>query len=327
MRAPFPDRLEAEGGPRRPRETAAVAKSPLVVAIFGPTASGKTAVAEALADRIPADVVSADSMQVYRGLPILTNQPERPTRLVGIWPLEHEGSVGDYQHLAHAAIDEALAAGRTPVVVGGTGLYFRAALAELDLPPAAAPDARARWERLYERLGPEGAHATLAERDAGAAAAVHPNDRRRVVRALELAELGASLAPGESRLWTEETRHPTVIFGLDVPRGVLAERIERRTRDIFERGVEEEVRRALGGRLSATARHVLGLREVADLPAGEAAEALARRTLRYAAYQRKWLRRLPAVVSLAADRPPGAVADEILEVARSRQRLPARRAG
>ena len=299
----------------------------LVLAIFGPTASGKTEIAAAIAQRVPAEVVSADSMQVYRGLPVLTNQPGRPTRLVGIWPLTHEASVGEYQSLAHAAIDEILAAGRTPVVTGGTGLYLRAALAELELPPPPPAGARERWEGLYDRVGPARAHEALASRDPAAAATVHANDRRRVVRALELAELGASLAPVHSRLWTEETRHPTLIFGLDVPHDVLAERIPRRTREMFERGVEDEVGRALAEPLSATARHVIGLREIADLPRDEAIDALTRRTLRYASYQRKWLRSLPGVVSLAADRPPGAVADEILEVARSRQRLPARRAG
>jgi tRNA dimethylallyltransferase len=302
-------------------------RASLVLAIFGPTASGKTEIAEAIAQRVPAEVVSADSMQVYRGLPLLTNQPARPTRLVGIWPLTHGASVGEYQPLAHAAIDEILAAGRTPVVAGGTGLYLRAALAELELPPPPPAGARERWERLYDRLGPARAHEALASRDPAAAATIHANDRRRVVRALELAELGSSLAPVHSGLWTEETRHPTLIFGLDVPRDVLAERIARRTREMFERGVEDEVGRALAEPLSATARHVMGLREIADLPRDEAIDALTRRTLRYAAYQRKWLRRLPGVVSLAADRPPGAVADEILEVARSRQRLPARRAG
>src|SRR5436190_22539923 len=98
-----------------------------VIAIFGPTASGKSAVAEEIARRIPAELVSADSMQAYRGLPILTNQS--PARLVGIWELEHEASVGEYQDLAHETIDEILTAGRTPVVVGRTGLHFRAALA------------------------------------------------------------------------------------------------------------------------------------------------------------------------------------------------------
>jgi tRNA dimethylallyltransferase len=300
---------------------------PFVLAIFGPTASGKTDVAEAIADRIPAQLISADAMQVYRGLPILTNQSARPTELVAIWGLDHEASVGEYAELAHQAIDRALAEGDTPVIVGGTGLYLRAALVELDLPPAPEPGARERWENEYERLRAEGAHALLAERDPAAAALVHSNDRRRVVRALELAEAGESLAPREGRLWSEETRHATLIVGLDVPKSVLDERIEARTRRMFEAGVEEEVRRALEGPVSATARTIHGLTDIAELPPEEAFETLVRRTRRYAAYQRKWMRRVPGLVSVAADRPVDEVADEILEVARARQRLPAGPAG
>ena len=301
--------------------------SAFVLAIFGPTASGKSAVAEALAQRIDAEIVSADAMQAYRGLPILTNQAGRPTRLVGIWPLDHEGSVGEYQRLAHGAVDEILAAGRLPIVAGGTGLYLRAALAELELPPAPPAGARARWERLYDDEGGERAHAALAVRDPAAAAAVHPNDRRRVVRALELAEAGASLRPARDRLWAEETRYPTLIVGLEVPPPILAERIEERTRAMVGRGVVAEARAALAGALSSTARKTIGLEEFATLPADEAVAAVARMTRRYAAYQRKWLRRVPGAVSVSADRPPDATADAILEVARARQRLPAGRAG
>jgi len=291
----------------------------LVLALFGPTASGKTAVAEALADRMEGEVVSADSMQVYRGLPLLTNQPARPTRLVGIWSLDHEGSVAEYARLAHAAIDELLAAGRTPVVAGGTGLYLRAALANLDLPPAPSPGARERLERHYDELGAKAAHAELAELDPSAAAAVHPHDRRRVVRALELAEAGSSLAPAHSRLWTDDVRHPTLVFGLDLPAAELARRIEERTRAMFERGVEEEVLRALaGGAVSTTARQALGLADVAELPREQAIGQLVLRTRRLAAYQRKWLRRIPGVVSVDAARPPHAIANGILEVARAR---------
>jgi tRNA dimethylallyltransferase len=282
-----------------------------VVAIFGPTASGKTAVAEELASRIPADLVSADAMQVYRGLPILTNQSAHPARLVAYLGLDEESSVADYQRLAHAAVDEILAAERTPVVVGGTGLYLRAALAQLKLPPPPLRGARERFERLYDDEGAERAHALLAERDPVAAAAVHPNDRRRVVRALELAEAGSSLRPGEETLWSAETRHPTRIFGLEVPPEELARRIGQRTREMFERGVEEEVASALSRPVSATASTIHGLQDIAELPREEAIEALIARTRRYAAYQRKWMRRIPGLIQVDADREPDAVAHEI----------------
>jgi tRNA dimethylallyltransferase len=300
---------------------------PLVLAIFGPTASGKSAVAEAIADRVPAELVSADAMQVYRDVPVLTNQSERPTRLVGVWPLEQEASVAAYQRLAHEAIDDALAHGRLPVVVGGTGLYLRAALSDLELPPPPEPGARARLEELYDRLGAERAHAALAERDAAAAASLHPNDRRRVVRALALAEAGSSLRAGADRLWSADTRHPTLVFGLEVPREELWRRIEARTRRMFERGAEEEARSALARSLSRTAASIHGLREAIELPREEAITALALRTRRYAAYQRKWMRRVPDLVTVRGDRPAGEVADEILEMARARQRVPAHRAG
>lgn len=284
----------------------------LVIAIFGPTASGKTEVAQEVADRIDGELVSADAMQVYEGLPILTNQSPRPTRLVAIWPLSHDASVAEYQQLAHEAIDEILSRGRTPIVVGGTGLYLRAAVAGLELPPAAPPALRKRVETAYERLGPTGAHALLAERDPQAAARVHANDRRRVVRALELVELGTSLAPTEDRLWSDETRHPTAIFGLDVPRDELGRRIEARTDSMVERGVEAEVRSAVSGPISPTARAIHGLTDFAELPLAEAVAAYNQRVRRYAAYQRKWMRRIPDLVPIVADRPPAEAAAEIV---------------
>lgn len=295
-----------------------------MLAIFGPTASGKTAVAEALADRIGGEVVSADAMQSYRGLPLITNQPQRPTQLVAIWPLEHEGSVGEYQRLAHVAIDELLAAGQTPVVAGGTGLYLRAALSDIELPPPPPPGARERWEAVYD-ADPDAAYAALVARDPAAAAAVHANDRRRVVRALELAEAGASLAPAQDSLWSGETRHPTLICGLAVPKDVLERRIELRADAMLAAGAADEARRALAGRISRTAAQALGLRDLADLPAEQARAAVILRTRRYAAYQRKWMRRIPGIVMIEADRPAKETADAILEVARARQQLPARR--
>jgi tRNA dimethylallyltransferase len=294
----------------------------VVVGVFGPTASGKTDVAEALADRLGGELVSADAMQAYRGLPVLTNQSDRSTRLVGVWPLDHEASVGEYQDLAHAAIDEIVAGGRTPVVVGGTGLYLRAALADLELPPPAPVTTRSRLEQLYDRLGSERAHAALAERDPAAAARIHANDRRRVVRALELAELGSSLAPSSDMLWGGGYRHPTIVVGLDVSRDELAARIQARTRSMVERGVVEEARRALAGSVSQTARTIHGLRDFAELPLDEAVETYNRRVRRYAAYQRKWMRRIRGVVIIDANRPATEVADEIVALARARERVP-----
>jgi tRNA dimethylallyltransferase len=252
-------------------------------------------------------------MQVYRGVPILTNQDDPPARLVSIWPLTHEASVGEYQRLAHEAIDQIVASGRRAIVVGGTGLYLRAALSELDLPPAPAAGARERWERVYDEEGAERAHARLVERDRAAAAAVHPNDRRRVVRALELAEAGHSLA-GE-RLWGDDYRHPTILFGLDVAKEELERRIARRAQVMFDAGVEEEVRRALAASPSPTARKILGLDEVASLPREQAIEALIVRTRRYASYQRKWMRRIPGIVLVDANRPPEETAREIVKMA------------
>jgi tRNA dimethylallyltransferase len=288
-----------------------------VVAVFGPTASGKSEVAEELADRLGTEIVSADALQVYRGLPILTNQPRRPTRLVAIRELSEEMSVGEYAGLAQAAVDELVTANGTAVVAGGTGLYLRAALVDMRLPPAPPQGARARWEAAYD-ADPSGAHARLAELDPPAAASVHRNDRRRVVRALELAEIGTSLVPDRDRLWSEELRRPTLVAGLDLPRDVVEERIRARTEGMFAAGVVEEVRRALERPVSRTAEKALGLRELAELPVEEAFERVLVRTRRYAAYQRKWMRRIPGIVMIEADRPAGEVADAILEMARAR---------
>jgi tRNA dimethylallyltransferase len=243
-----------------------------VLGLFGPTASGKTAVAALLRDRLDAVVVSADSAALYEGLPILTAAPDYPAELVGVVPLAEDVSVGEYQTRAHAAVDTTLAAGRLPVVVGGTGLYFRAALASLALPPPPAEGRRAFWQKEYDRFGAEQAHALLAERDPAAAARVHANDRKRVVRALELAEAGGSLAPATDTLWRGPVRHPTLVVALDAPLDELDRRIHRRTLEMVERGAVEEATRAWSGALSPTARKVLGLEQFATLTTGPAEE-------------------------------------------------------
>ena len=291
--------------------------------MFGPTASGKSAVALALAERLDGEIVSCDAMQLYRGLPVLTNQPPAddlarvPHHLVGVWDLEHSGSVAEYAQLAHAAVDAVADRGRVAIVSGGSGLYLRAALADLPLPPQVAAAQRRRFDALYEREGPGGAHAVLAAADPRAAAAVHPHDRRRVVRALELHAAGASLAPERDALWAGDTRRPTAIVGLDVPPGLVRERIERRTAAMFAQGVVAEVRAARAShRLSATAERIHGLQDVTDLVEGridraEAERRLNVRTRRYAKRQRTWMRRLPGLRLVAADRDPAQTAAEI----------------
>jgi tRNA dimethylallyltransferase len=262
-------------------------------------------------------VISADSAALYEGLPVITATPDHPARLVGIVPLEDDVSVGEYQRLAHEAIDES----EIPLVVGGTGLYFRAALSGFEVPPPAAPGRRDFWLGEYDRLGAEAAHAVLAERDRAASRRMHPNDRKRVVRALELADAGHSLAPDHDRLWTEDTRLPTTIVALELPLEELDSRIDARTRAMAEAGAAEEARAAWALPLSETARKVMGLEQFATLPEEEAIAAVARATRRLARYQRKWLRKMPGVVSLEGNRSAAEVADEIIALGREREHL------
>ncbi|HEX7626994.1 MAG TPA: hypothetical protein VF379_08040 [Gaiellaceae bacterium] len=288
-----------------------------VLALFGPTASGKTAVAGILRERLRAEVISADSAALYAGLPVITAAPEYPARLVGTVPLTEDVSVGEYQRQAHAAIDEA----DVPLVVGGTGLYFRAALSGFELPPPPGPGRRAFWQEEVERLGPEAAHSLLAERDPPAAARVHANDRKRLVRALELVEAGSSLAPVHDRLWTEDTRLPTLIVALDVPLDELDRRIDERTRAMAAAGAAEEARRAWALPLSATAHNVLGLEEFATLSEEAAVAAVAQATRRLARYQRKWLRRMPGVAIVDGTRTAEEIADDVIALGRTREHL------
>jgi tRNA dimethylallyltransferase len=293
------------------------ASAPEVFGVFGPTASGKSQVAELLARRLGTEVVSADALQVYRGLPIITNQPLRPTRLVAIRDLDEEMSVGEFAALAHDAIDELVDANGAAVVAGGTGLYLRAALVDMAIPRAPERGARERWENAYD-TDPTAAYAALVELDPAAARVVHVNDRRRVVRALELAEAGSSLVPDEDLLWSREMRRPSLVVGLDVPAAVLERRIRERTQHMLVRGAADEARSAVDGPISRTAAKALGLAELATLSPEDAAERVVVRTRRYAAYQRKWMRRIPGLVTLDGTVSPEEVVDAILDLARTR---------
>jgi tRNA dimethylallyltransferase len=269
-----------------------------VIAVFGPTGIGKTAVAIALAERLRANgedpvAVSADSIQVYEGLEILSGAAgaqERARlehRLLGVLPLTETFSAGAYAARAHQEIDELIEHGRRPLVVGGTGLYLRAALAELDLRPPVDPAIRARWQHELELHGRAALHERLPP-----GTGIAPTDTQRILRALELDEAGHAPppAPGEpSRLWTSETRHPTLLAALVMDREALYDRIERRIDAMLEAGAEQEVQRAAARRASKTARAALGFEELLH---GDV-QTMRMRTRRYAKRQLTWLRKLP----------------------------------
>jgi tRNA dimethylallyltransferase len=296
-----------------------------VIALFGPTGVGKTAVAVALADVLRSRgeepvAVSADALQVYEGLETLTGAAgadERDRlehRLVGVVPVTEEFSAGRFAELAHREIDAALAAGRRPLVVGGTGLYLQAALCDLDLRPPPPEALRTRIEADLERHGAEALHEELRARSPAAAAAIEPSDSTRVARALELTEMGEEPPPsGEgSRLWTGETRHPTLLCGLTMERRELYGRIDARVEQMVAAGAAEEVRRAEKAGASRTARAALGY---AELLAGDP-EAMKRRTRNYAKRQLTWMRKLPGVRTIdVTGRKPGSVAEEIAALA------------
>jgi tRNA dimethylallyltransferase len=280
-----------------------------VIALFGPTGIGKTAVAIALAERLRGKgedplAISADALQVYEGLEILTgaaSAAEREVlehRLLSFVPITETFTAGRFAELARAEIDAALAGGRRPIVVGGTGLYLQAALTDLELRPPPAPELRKRIAAELDRRGAEAMHAELAAREPGAAAAIEPGDRTRIIRALELLEMGERPAPvgAESRLWTAQLRHPTLLCGLVMERAELYRRIDARVDAMVEAGAVEEVRRADAAGASATARKALGFEE---LLRGDV-EAMKRRTRNYARRQLTWMRRLEGVQILDA---------------------------
>ncbi len=292
-----------------------------LIAMFGPTGVGKTTVAVELARTLRSRgerpvAISADALQVYRGLETLTGvasgaeQAELEHRLVSFLPLDATFSAGQYAELAHAEIDMALAEARRPIVVGGTGLYLRAALTELNLRPPPPEGARERWTAELEHHGAPALHAILAQRAPWAAEGIDANDRQRIVRSLELLDAGELEQPdGPSQLWTEEVRRPTLLVGLVMERELLYARIDARVEEMLAGGVREEVLRAHADGASDTARKALGFDE---LLSGDI-EAMKRRTRNYARRQLTWMRKLAGVHLIdTTERSPTSVAEEIV---------------
>lgn len=296
-----------------------------VIAIFGPTGVGKTEIAVSLAHLLRADgedpvAVSADALQIYRGLEILTGvasaaqQQALEHRLIGFTPVSESSSAGRFAKLAHAEIDQLLIEGRRPIVLGGTGLYLRAALTDLDLRPPPQPGARERRMEQLRLHGPAALHAELERMAPWAAKDIDPGDRQRLVRALELLDAGR-LQPREhaSQLWTAEMRRPTLLVGLTMPRELLYRRIEARVDAMVAAGAREEVLAAQAAGAGGTARKALGFQELLD---GDI-EAMKRRTRNYAKRQLTWMRKLAGAHLIdVAGRNPNEVAAEIDGLAR-----------
>lgn len=286
---------------------------PVVVAVVGPTASGKSDLGVALARALGGEVVNADAMQLYRGMDVgtakLTPAERRgvPHHLLDVLDVTQEASVAAYQRDARAVVDALLAGGRTPVLVGGSGLYLRAALDVLDIPPT-DPAVRRRWEDRLDGEGPAALHALLAARDPAAAAAILPTNGRRVVRALEVVELTGR--PFSATLPRQEYVRPAVQVGLRVPRDVLDARIATRVDRMWAAGLVAEVERlaAAGLREGRTASRALGYAQVLDALDGrcghdEARAATVQATRRFARRQDTWFRRDARIRWLPADAP------------------------
>ena len=306
-----------------------MADAPPVVALFGATALGKSDVALELATRLEADIVVADSMQVYAGLPIVTNQPDAKARararyhLVGWASPQDECTVAEFAALAHEIVDGLLLAGRRVIVEGGSGLYLRAVLGDLAF--GAAPDEgrRRALEERWER-SPEEVAAELSRRAPDVAARTDLRNARRVIRALEALDgQDGESGPQTGELWSAGGRyaHRLVALVPDDDRAALKERIDRRVDEMLAAGALAEVAAArAAGPFSRTAAQAIGVRELCavldgELGEAEAAERMKSRTRALARRQLTWLRKLPDAAKVTATgRPPAAVARDVLHL-------------
>ena len=272
--------------------------SPSVLAIVGPTASGKSGLAVNVARTLGGEVVGTDSMQAYRGMDIGTATPTReeqhgiPHHMIDVWSIDQPVTVVEFRDKAREAIDAIGAAGALPIVVGGSGLYVRAVLEELDF-PGTDPTVRAQWEEELDRLGAPALHVILAQRDPAAAAVIEVNNGRRIVRALEVNEITGE--PFIAQLPAPVDHYPTVRVGLRIDRAQLDERIEHRVYDMWAAGFVDEVRtlQAAGLAQAPTAHAALGYAPILRYLAGEINEAQARQftiddTRKFARRQQRW---------------------------------------
>jgi tRNA dimethylallyltransferase len=284
-----------------------------VGAIVGPTAAGKSDLAVDVAERLNAEIVSVDSMQIYRGMDVGTAKPgphltaRIKHHLIDEVEASHPLTVAEYQQLGRTAIDRIAEAGRLPLLVGGSGLYFRAIVDDLWFPPH-APEVRARLEEEVERVGAHRLHARLAELDPDAAASIAPSNGRRTVRALEVIEITGRPFSATARAWRSyESRYRLAVAGVNRERRILFERIAERVNRMLNAGLVEEARLLSAQGLSRSARQALGYRQIIEAPEGSTTEQIGREivraTKRFARRQESWFRADPRVEWFDAGSP------------------------
>ena len=296
-----------------------------VIAVVGATATGKSGLGIALARALDGEVVNADSMQLYQGMDIGTAKEPKaawqgvPHHLLDIWPVTRTANVADYQKLARAAIDDIIGRGHVPVLVGGSGLYVRAALDDLHF-HGTDRGTRARLESELAELGPAALHARLATLDPAAAAAILPSNGRRIVRALEVIEITGGPFTATMPAYQQVRPGPkTVQLGLSLPRPELDQRIAARVEAMWQAGLEAEVKNLVrqGLRDGKTASRALGYQQMlrhldGELTLDEARLDTTRATRRFARRQESWFRRDPRIRWLDASGPAGLLLDEAL---------------
>ncbi|MBI2206520.1 MAG: tRNA (adenosine(37)-N6)-dimethylallyltransferase MiaA [Candidatus Rokubacteria bacterium] len=279
-----------------------------LLAIAGPTGVGKTATAVSLASRMPLEVISADSRQVYRGMDVATGKPSPEERravvhhLIDVVDPDDRYQAARFRADAVRLIEDIHARGRLPVVVGGTGLYIRALLRGLDPAPPADPAFRETLELVAAHEGSVALHRRLTEKAPEMARRLHPNDRVRIVRALELVRAGSPVGDAQVRWRGGDSDYRTVYVGLTMPRAALAERLVTRARQMAADGLAQEVRTLLerGYDPSLPAMRGIGYRQFVDAAAGrlapeEALRLMERDTIRYARRQWTWFTREPDI--------------------------------
>lgn len=288
-----------------------------IIAIAGPTASGKTALAIEIAKRFDGEVVSCDSMQIYKFMDVGTAKPDKDEikavkhHMIDIMHPSEKCSVADFVRLARGCIDDIIGRGKLPILAGGTGLYMDSVLENIVFDDfGSAPDFRAEMQKLADTEGAEAVHCLLMEKDPEAAEKIHPNNVRRVIRALEVCHLTGKTFTQVNLESRREPLYDALILGIDTDREILYDRINMRVDKMMDNGLLEEVQtlKNMGIDCDTTAMQAIGYKEMLEFIEGratvdEAVEKIKMESRRYAKRQMTWFRRNEKIQWISAEQP------------------------